>query len=499
MKKLAIVAVLMTLSQTALAGDADRSPITPFLDDATFAVVRVNLDKVDVDAIAARLADLGLPAEQITAAKTRASLVLKAITDAGGKEAYAIWSMADRLGEPFFVLPVKDQQAARELSAFIRQGKTLDSEPAQATVLAGSPKALQRLRGVKGKVRVDLEKALAGSRNVEIQAAFVPPAILRKSLREAFPELPRELGGGSTQELEQGFESAVARIRLTPKFSLGMLIKTKSPESARELKGLIERLLDLAGLQKEIMDAIPDFAKLQRLLTPQIKENSLVLAIDDDTFQRAVKPALAKMRAAAQRVQDMNNLKQMALALHNYHDAYRGFPARASFDAQGNPLLSWRVHILPFIEHAELYKQFKLDEPWDSEHNKKLIARMPDVYRSPGQKKDDKGQTGYLGVAGKGAIFDGVKGVKVVDIIDGTSNTIMIVEVNDKNAVPWTKPADFSIDTKDPLARLVRPGAKGFIAAFADGSVRQIAGTITARLLHALFTRNGSEVIGDVP
>lgn len=497
MKRFAILAVLLA-SQSAHGGDADKSSITPFLDDATFAVVRINLDKIDIDAIAARLVDLGLPAEQINETKTIAGLVLKAITDAGGKEAYAIWSMADRLGEPFFVLPVKDEQAARELSAFVRQGKALDSEPAGTAVLAGNPKALQRLRGVKGKARPDLEKALLGSRNVEVQAAFVPPAILRKSLREAFPELPKELGGGSTRDLEQGFESAAARLRLTPKFSLGVLIKTKNPESARELKGLIERLLDLAGLQKEIMETIPEFAKIQRLLTPEIKEDRLVLAINDDAFQKAVKPVLAKTRAAAQRAHDMNNLKQIALAMHNYHDVYRSFPG-VKFDAQGKPLLSWRVHILPFIEQQPLYREFKLDEPWDSEHNKKLIARMPPTYRSPSMKKGDKGKTCYLGVAGKGAIFDGTMGIKFTDITDGTSNTIMIVEVNDDNAVPWSKPDDFPINTKDPLKKLVRPGAKSFIAAFADGSVRSISSTISEKLLRALFTRNGGEVIGDVP
>ena len=86
---------------------------------------------------------------------------------------------------------------------------------------------------------------------------------------------------------------------------------------------------------------------------------------------------------AARRAQSMNNLKQFALAMHNYHDTNGKFPAASSFDKDGKPLLSWRVHVLPYLEQAELYKQFHLDEPWDSEHNKKLIEKMPNVLASP--------------------------------------------------------------------------------------------------------------------
>jgi hypothetical protein len=205
---------------------------------------------------------------------------------------------------------------------------------------------------------------------------------------------------------------------------------------------------------------------------------------------------VARVRTAAQRAQDANNLKQIALAMHNYLDQHKTFPAHANYDKQGKPLLSWRVHILPYIEQDNLYKQFKLDEPWDSEHNKKLIAKMPPVYKSPFQKKAAAGKTTYLVPVGKDTIFTGEpKGISIREITDGTSNTIMVAEVNDDNAVTWTKPDDFKVKAKDPLARLLRPDAKGFHAAFADGSVRYIPKTINLKTLHAAFTRNGGEVL----
>jgi hypothetical protein len=61
-------------------------------------------------------------------------------------------------------------------------------------------------------------------------------------------------------------------------------------------------------------------------------------------------PAVQAARDAARRAQGTNNLKQLALAMHNYHDTYRAFPAAYNTDAEGRPLLSWRVHLLPFLE-----------------------------------------------------------------------------------------------------------------------------------------------------
>src|SRR5438045_1511259 len=76
------------------------------------------------------------------------------------------------------------------------------------------------------------------------------------------------------------------------------------------------------------------------------------------------------------RLTSSNNLKQIALAFHSFHDTYGGMPAAAICDKAGKPLLSWRVAILPWIEEGALYKQFKLDEPWDSKHNKALLKKM---------------------------------------------------------------------------------------------------------------------------
>jgi type II secretory pathway pseudopilin PulG len=202
-------------------------------------------------------------------------------------------------------------------------------------------------------------------------------------------------------------------------------------------------------------------------------------------------PAVQAVREAARRTQSSNNLKQIGLALLNYESAYGRFPARAIFDKNGKPLLSWRVQILPFIEEAPLYKEFHLDEPWDSEHNKPLIANMPRIYGNPSRPMDSK--TNYLVPVGPGTVFEGDKGLKISQITDGTSNTILAVEANEDRAVIWSKPDDLPVNLEKPLTGLGGLRPSGFQAIFCDGSVRLISNSSDLQALKALFTYAGGD------
>ncbi|MCA9215541.1 MAG: DUF1559 domain-containing protein [Planctomycetales bacterium] len=198
------------------------------------------------------------------------------------------------------------------------------------------------------------------------------------------------------------------------------------------------------------------------------------------------------VRAAPMRTQTINNLKQIALGLINYESATTRFPTKAT-GRGGKPGLSWRVAILPYIEENNLYKQFRHNEPWDSEHNKKLIEKMPSVFKSPGSSVDD-GWTNYLAVMSDDSIIvDKKNGKRMRDVMDGTSRTMMIVEANDTEAVIWTKPDDYEFDVEDPSAGLggIWPGQ--FIGAFADGAVQRINLSVGNETIKAMFTRNGAE------
>ena len=212
-------------------------------------------------------------------------------------------------------------------------------------------------------------------------------------------------------------------------------------------------------------------------------------------------PAVQAAREAARRTVSVNNMKQLMLSLLNYESAHGHFPAHANYDKNGQPLLSWRVHILPYLEQGGLYDQFHLDEPWDSPHNRQLISQMPDVFLDPSsQLALSAGRTHYLGVQGIQCAFDGTdQGRRLVQFRDGTSNSIMLVQVNDEAAVTWTAPADWELDLNNRFRGLVpnlHPGI--FEVAFCDGSVRHIAQSIDQELFKNLLTIDGGERIDSI-
>ncbi|HEV3418374.1 MAG TPA: DUF1559 domain-containing protein, partial [Pirellulales bacterium] len=190
------------------------------------------------------------------------------------------------------------------------------------------------------------------------------------------------------------------------------------------------------------------------------------------------------------------NLKRIALAMHSYSDAQGHFPAAAICDPQGKPLLSWRVAILPYLGQQNLYKQFQLDQTWDSLANKRLLPRMPAVYRSPfGKPLGEFNRTTMLVPVGTKFAFFGQHGRKLADFTDGLSQTILVVEAAPDRAVQWTKPDDLAIDESDPSAGLFGERDGGFMAAMADGDVKFIPQAASKRALRALFTINGGDQV----
>jgi hypothetical protein len=222
-----------------------------------------------------------------------------------------------------------------------------------------------------------------------------------------------------------------------------------------------------------------------------------------DTLFKPGPLAVEKTTKAPPPTRGTGNLRNIAIAMNRYHDSHGKFPAAYTVDKQGQPLLSWRVELLPLLGQEELYKQFHLDEPWDSQHNRTLIEKMPDVYRSPalgpysppGAKVKEPGQTNYVVPVGKETAFPGSDAVRVRDIRDGCADTIMAIEVDDDHAVIWTKPYDFPFDAANPAEGLTKLPKGGFWAVLCDGSVRWIPREFDLKYLRAAFTRAGGEAI----
>jgi hypothetical protein len=205
-------------------------------------------------------------------------------------------------------------------------------------------------------------------------------------------------------------------------------------------------------------------------------------------------PAIAQSRTRAREAQELNNLRQLALAFMNYESAHRSFPTDV-YGEDGKPLLSWRVRLLPYLETGggEFFNEIRLDQPWDSAHNRQFHARMPEVFASPAAP-GRPGTTRVKTLAGAGTLFPGNQELGYADLSDGASNTVLIVQASRESAVEWMKPADIEFNATAPFAGVAQPSGE-FLAAFCDGSVRRLSLAIGEATMKAISTRAGGESV----
>ncbi len=180
--------------------------------------------------------------------------------------------------------------------------------------------------------------------------------------------------------------------------------------------------------------------------------------------------------------QSVENLTRIGKAFGKRIGEKRGFPP-----ASINGLLSWRVELLPYLGYDDLYNRFHLDEPWDSPHNKSLLGKIPVEFRSP-ERQDER--TNYLVPQGSGTIFWGPRGTSLRKIEDGIANTVLVIEVDDEQAVPWTKPGDYLVREGGGIGGL-RNGK--FLVVWANGVVGAIDRDVAPKCRNAMFSIDGGE------
>jgi hypothetical protein len=185
------------------------------------------------------------------------------------------------------------------------------------------------------------------------------------------------------------------------------------------------------------------------------------------------------------------------MAMLNYQAEHGRLPPAVVYGDSGQPLYSWRVLVLPYIEQESLYKEFHLDEPWDSPHNITLLPKMPGVYAPPSHKQSrvPPYNTVCHVFVGKGAAFEGREGLRLpADFPDGVSNTFPVVEAGEP--VPWTKPEDLVYDPDGPLPELRCLFNDGFRARMADCAGRFVRKGTSEAALRAAITRNAGDTLG---
>ena len=209
-------------------------------------------------------------------------------------------------------------------------------------------------------------------------------------------------------------------------------------------------------------------------------------------------------RESARRSTCMGHFCQLNLAMHCYHDVHGTLPPAHVADENGTPVHSWRVLLLPFMDGNDLYKQYDFDEPWNGPNNRRLASSMPEIFRCPSYcpEDDQSFHTNYVVAVGAETAFPGSRSVRLAEITDDTSKTIMLAETCNAN-IHWMEPRDLNLDT---MVFEINSNAEEGISSMhhdsanvirVNGHYRPPLMTGTAKAtVRALLTIGGNETVG---
>lgn len=281
-------------------------------------------------------------------------------------------------------------------------------------------------------------------------------------------------------------ESSAQRVSgaLTPglrEFSKMLLDRRKNAaESTARTNAILSRLIDLGS--KLVASVSSDTTE----------DNSVHLEMHlgpDESRQIAnLAPAVKFALMAPLREQAINNIRRIAIAMHVYQTEHGRFPPSVVMGPDGKTPHSWRVELLPYLGQGALYRKYRLNEPWNGPHNRSLLDEMPSVYHCPGGGDDNWTNASYFAPAGKQTLFDGKKGIRLGEITDGTSDTLLLIEA--KRNVPWTMPEDIPIDFTKDLPEFGGHFDGEFVGVRADGSADFFSKSTDPKILKMLIRRN---------
>jgi hypothetical protein len=286
------------------------------------------------------------------------------------------------------------------------------------------------------------------------------------------------------------FDPIALRIQVTPeRYRLETVVLPLIDNS------IYTALAATLGGKPEPLDALPVPKRNIFSVAVRLDKAALLRQAGMEELLSAEEKEASKSNELAVASSSAVNMRAIGIAMHNYHASFNHLPPHAIYNKDHKkPLLSWRVALLPYLEQDALYREFHLDEPWDSEHNKKLLEKMPAIYRRPGAKADNGFKTPYLLPIGSEAVFTAEpKSMSWREFENDASMTIFLVEADDDKSVPWTKPDDWTFDRKKPRDGLGKNYADGFLVCFADGSVRFLQNTIADAKVVEGLTPNGKK------
>ncbi len=505
--------LLLLIGVSLIKADSPQATVNALASKDLLAVAYVDLKSIEADACLEWAVQQKLVPADVAAEMSHMTGVaqefLRQATKAGADHVIALVNQEDlslKRTPPLIVISVAEGQQAEKTIKSLRRILALlqipdfEMESWNNSILGGTAAQIAKAKTRPSVARPNFANAWKKFGGHDAGAMIFGSNDTRRVLRELLPELDSPFERLSGKMIADNLISGGVSIDLPKELAARIIIQTTDKDSAATVSDALRHLKAmLTETQSEFSAMVPAIGVAAvSAVDPEVVGSDVVVDLGpllNDKVRLA--SLLEPVRSGSRRTQRQNNLRQTILAMLNYESAYDSFPASANFDADGKPLLSWRVHILPFLEKNELYQQFKLDEPWNSPHNIKLVQQMPETYADPARSLGHLKQAGKTRVVvpfAEGTMFHGTEGVTFRNITDGSSNTMALVNVVPDKAVVWTQPIDWNVDLSSPKDGLFDEDTKETLFARADGSTDVLSKDILVEQLKGLLTKDGGEV-----
>ena len=496
---------------TCNAQDEDATvKIASFLDSNTIGYLHADLQEFDFAKAFDLLTESGAFLAIWNAASLREEIqtmrplvlgTIELLKKKGAKDAYIFFNLSDPMGSSIIV-PGENEKQARKFKSVFPMGELVANN-----LVIGRKGSVQKILDFGLPKRYDAEGLLEIADGHKATIVISPSEAHTRVMREVMPSLPKPLDDVTGDMLAEGLFLTVITIDSLEPIEGKMQMVSKTEGSSKALAAECGELFEaMASGQIELTPGTKELvAQMMKTFKPQQAGKIIELTLqqsDFDELKSSLAPLLAQASTQSAVQTCSNNLRQLALALLNQESATRRFAGYANFDKDGKPLLGWRVHILPFLGEGKLYKKFHLDEPWDSPHNIELAKEIPDVYRVPkGWANDElttrmaaEGKTVFVMPRGNG-MFGTKEGMRIQDVTDGTSNTIMLITVQPDAAVVWTKPEDIEIDPENPKEFLFSKSQTQVPVTFCDSSSHVLSEKVDGDNLRRLLQFADGEIV----
>lgn len=391
-----------------------------------------------------------------------------------------------------------DVTAARNVLEDIHSALGVAGQPiAKQRVLIGGLRDhhVAALANCEAQSAAVAREALASLADCEFGVVMIGNKDSRQVLSELAPKFPPPFDKLSGKDLAKGVRWSSVGFSLQKSFGK-WLVQCNNDQLPRQLE--------------QVIPGVGDFLQDRKWVAPKIAEllsNALKTKAEDEQLQVDLSSLLQKegglvevMKGITRLQNRQEHLAQLAAIVrgcHAYEEAHKTLPATANYDNDGKPLLSWRVHILPHMNQRNLYRLFRLDEPWDSAHNRKIASHLPACYfaADASETNRERGKTVYVRPTGKRTLFDGEAALKYGEIHDGTVNTVMVLRTSDDNAVVWTKPTDWKFDPEHPREGLGLKQGEDLEIATVDSTTHVLRGDITDDQLRNLIDPQDGNIV----